>query len=80
MVPEGMFRRVGGKPVTREMKCGCGRIFVQTQVSKRFVSMMPPAALHIFKHSCPDGFVPCNCAPCERHALAEHESLYARQR
>lgn len=73
-----MFRRVGGKPVEREATCGCGKTFVQTQVSRRFVQLMNERALHIFKHYCPDGFVPCNCPPCERQALGLMYETYSR--
>jgi hypothetical protein len=73
-----MWRRVGGKVVEREATCECGRAFMQMQISKRFAKLMSERALHIFKHHCPDGFVPCNCPPCERKALASMYELYAK--
>lgn len=60
-----------GKFITREMQCDCGKAFVQTQVSKRFVQMFLPNdnCIRLFKHASPEGFLPCFCPPCERKAI-----------
>lgn len=62
-------KRADGSLVQRSRTCECGRSFVQTQLSARFmevVELVSERAVKAMLRGVPDLFVPVHCPRCER--------------
>ncbi len=70
-----------GEPITRDRTCSCGRVYTQTLLSERFLTMVErrgERAMALMRRHVPDFYVPVFCPKCERTELAALERMYGR--